>query len=111
MSRDTTRYPKIELLIFANCPLADAARASLMQALAELSIATYDEIDLLDPTTPDELRGWGSPTILVDGEDASGAPKGASIGCRVYQEPGRVPSPATIVAAIRSWSRTPLAAA
>jgi hypothetical protein len=41
MSRDTTRYPKIELLIFANCPLADAARASLMQALAELSSATY----------------------------------------------------------------------
>ncbi len=101
MSRSTAPHPKIELLVFANCPLADAARASLKQALAELSITAYEEIDILDPATPDELRGWGSPTILVGGKDVTGAPKGDGVGCRVYQEPGRVPSLATIVASIR----------
>jgi hypothetical protein len=107
MSRSTAPHPKIQLLVFPNCPLAAAARASLKQALDELSIAAHEEIDILDPATPDELRGWGSPTILVDGEDVSGAPKGDSVGCRVYQEPGRVPSPATIVAGIRRKRDTP----
>ena len=92
--------PTVQLLVFKNCPLADAARASLRKALAELSNAGYTEVDILDPATPEELRGWGSPTILVDGVDVSGAPKGDSVGCRVYQGPDRVPSPATIVASI-----------
>jgi hypothetical protein len=101
MPRSIADRPTIQLLTFKHCPLADAARASLQQALAQLSIADYDEIDILVPATAPELRGWGSPTILVDGEDVSGSTKGDSIACRVYEAPGRVPSPATIVACIR----------
>ena len=41
------------------------------------------ELDVTAPTTPEHLRHWGSPTILVDGTDvAHGSPTGAS--CRVY---------------------------
>ena len=93
--------PTVQLLVFKNCPLADAARSSLQKALAEVSIAGYEEIDILDPATPEELRGWGSPTILVGGEDVSSAPKGDSVACRVYAGPDRVPSPATIVASLK----------
>jgi hypothetical protein len=92
--------PAVQLLVFSGCPLADAARESLEKALAELQIAGYAEIDLLDPATPAELRAWGSPTILVDGEDVSGGRPGDNIGCRVYEGPERVPTAATIVASI-----------
>jgi hypothetical protein len=59
------------------------------KALAELEIKSFDDIDILDPATPEQLRGWGSATILVDSEDVSGAPKGNSVGGRVYLEPDR----------------------
>jgi hypothetical protein len=92
--------PTVQLLVFSGCPLAGAARESLRKALAELRITSYSEVDLLDPATPAELRTWGSPTILVDGEDVTGGRPGDGIGCRVYQGPDRVPAAATIVASI-----------
>ena len=92
--------PIVQLLVFKDCPLAAAARESLKKALADLAIGPYQEIDILDPATPGDLKGWGSPTILVDGEDVTGGSKGDSVGCRVYSGPDRVPSPAAIVAGI-----------
>lgn len=88
--------PNIQFLAFEGCPLADAAREALEQALRTVGLQ-YDEVDLLDPKTPDDLRGWGSPTILINGRDVTGAPKGNSIGCRVYRGPGKVPDAKTIV--------------
>jgi hypothetical protein len=100
LRKPSRKKPTIQLLVFSGCPLANAARASLGQALAELQIAGYVEVDLLDPATPAELRAWGSPTILVDGEDVTGGRPGDGIGCRVYEGPDRVPAAATIVASI-----------
>lgn len=97
--------PTIQLLVFKGCPLAAAARQSLQQALDELRLPTFEEIDILDAATPDELRGWGSPTILIDGEDVSGNPKGNSVSCRVYDEPNGVPTSKTIGAYIASKLR------
>jgi hypothetical protein len=97
--------PAIQLLIFDGCPLAAAARESLEKALAELQIRGYEEIDILDPATPQDLRGWGSPTILVNGEDVTGGSKGNNAGCRVYSGPDRVPSASTIMAGISRHSR------
>jgi mercuric ion transport protein len=96
--------PTIQLLVFEGCPLAAAARQSLRQALDELDLPTFEEIDILDAAVPEELRAWGSPTILIDGEDVSGSPKGNSVACRVYAEPNGVPTPATIAACIRAKS-------
>jgi mercuric ion transport protein len=97
--------PTIQLLVFKGCPLAAAARESLRQALDGLELPTFEEIDILDASTPEELRGWGSPTILIDGEDVSGNPKGNSVACRVYAEPNGVPTPKTIAACIVSKLR------
>jgi mercuric ion transport protein len=98
------RARRIQLLVFEGCPLADAARRSLESALAQIDAAEYEEIDLLAPDTPEDLRRWGSPTILVDGKDVAGAPQGQGIGCRVYASPEGVPSPESIAASIlEAW--------
>lgn len=94
-------YPRIQLLVFDGCPLAAAARSSLQAALELLGLREFEEIDLLDPATPDELRGWGSPTILVDGEDLTGNAKGDAVSCRVYDDETGVPGPETIARQIR----------
>ena len=65
--------PTIQLLSFKGCPLGlRRPRVELKEALAELGIPNYQEIDILDPATPEDLRRWASPTILVDGMDVSG---------------------------------------
>jgi mercuric ion transport protein len=94
------RVPRIQLLVFEGCSHADAARRSLERALAQVDAAGYEEIDLLAPDTPEDLRRWGSPTILVDGKDVAGALRGHAIACRVYAGPDGVPSPDSIVASI-----------
>jgi len=92
---------RIQLLTFEGCPLADAARVGLEAALADCGIKDYEEIDILDPETPVELRGWGSPTILVDGVDITGQPKGNSVSCRVYPGPAGVPDKSEIIAGLK----------
>lgn len=98
--------PKIQLLVFEGCPLADAARTSLQEALSIVGLQRYEEVDILKPDTADELRAWGSPTVLVNGQDATGGAKGDSVGCRVYSGPGRVLDAQTIVDHIRK-ARSP----
>jgi hypothetical protein len=84
-------------LIFDGCPLANAAREELVAALEHCRVSDYEEIDILAQETPEELRGWGSPTILVDGVDITGEPKGDSVSCRVYPGSKGVPDRAIIV--------------
>ena len=93
---------QVQLLAFDGCPLAAPARANLEKALADCGMRDYQDIDILDPATPDDLPGWGSPTILVDGVDVTGQPKGDSVSCRVYPGSDRVPDPASIVTSIES---------
>ncbi len=92
----------VQFLAFEGCPLAAPARANLEKALADCGMSGYEDIDILDPGTPDDLPGWGSPTILVNGVDVSGQPKGDSVSCRVYPGSDRVPSSTTIAASFRS---------
>lgn len=76
---------KIQLLYFEGCPNLEPARAALRDAMVAEQIAQeVEEIDVQSPTTPEELRGWGSPTILVDGKDISGAERTAAAACRLY---------------------------
>jgi len=98
-------YPRIQLLVFDGCPLADAARSSLQTALESLGLSEFEEIDLLDPATPEQLRGWGSPTILIGEEDLTGNEKGNAVGCRVYDGQTGVPDPEFIAQQIRRVER------
>ncbi len=92
----------VQFLTFDGCPLAATARANLEKALADCGMSGYEEIDILDPAVSEDLPGWGSPTILVNGADITGQPKGNSISCRVYSGTERVPETASIVASIES---------
>jgi len=88
--------PRIQFLAFNGCPLAEPARKALDEAMGSLNLSGYEVIDILDPETPEELKKWGSPTILVNGQDVTGGEQGDSIGCRVYSGPDRVPEASAI---------------
>jgi hypothetical protein len=93
----------IQLLYFPGCPHIEATRKALRDVLAELTEYPDEvlEVDVTARETPEHLRGWGSPTILIDGVDIEGAsPNGAS--CRVYRssDGGGAPSGALIRAGL-----------
>lgn len=98
---------KVELIYDADCPNVDDARANLRRAFDELGIGgQWQEWDRADPAAPDYVRGYGSPTVLVDGRDVAGHVAGDSVrGCRVYgTASGRragVPPVEMIVGALR----------
>lgn len=91
---------KVQFLAFDGCPLTGTARQALEQALAKCEIEDYEEVDILHPSVSNERRDWGSPTILINGTDVSGRPKGDGVGCRINPGADRVPSPASLVAYI-----------
>ena len=75
---------KIQLLTFPGCPNADSAREALRRVLIASGLRPrFEEVDVSASNTPERLRAWGSPTILVGGRDLAGAaPTGP--GCRLY---------------------------
>ena len=79
---------QVQLLSFPGCPHADGARRALRRALAAAGLPQgFEDVDVTAVGTPDALRRWGSPTILVDGRDIAGdAPAGPS--CRIYRAGG-----------------------
>jgi len=95
----------IQFLAFSDCPLAEPARENLTAAVNTFDNLTFDEIDILAPDCPESLRGWGSPTILINGADVTGEPKGASVCCRVYSTPSRVPEVQSIIDQINEASQ------
>lgn len=98
---DVVGAPRIQFLAFDGCPLASAARRALDEAIASLGLGCYEIIDILDPETPEELKKWGSPTILVNGNDVTGGKPGDSVGCRVYAGSSKVPDTRTIIECIQ----------
>lgn len=95
----------IKFLVFDGCPLAEPARENLKEALTICEIEAFEEIDILDSTAPEELRGWGSPTILVNGQDIIGHTKGGGVSCRIYDMPDGVPDVQSIVTSIKNKSQ------
>ena len=91
----------IQLLVFEGCPLAEPARENLTKALKTCGIETFEEIDILDSASPEHFRDWGSPTILINGQDITGHPKGGGVSCRVYDTPEGVPDVQSIVTVLQ----------
>ena len=78
---------RIHLLHFEGCPNVDAARAALREALAAEGLdARVEEIDVEGAGAPEWARGWGSPTILIDGQDVMGQTQSGSSCCRLYAD-------------------------
>lgn len=97
---------KIQLLHFQGCPNVDAARSALVDALAAEKLdASIEEVDVEAADAPAWSRGWGSPTILIDGKDVAGQERSDSSSCRLYA--GGAPSVAAIRARIAD-ARSPV---
>lgn len=100
---------RVQLLSFPGCPNVEAARDVLCRALAQAGLPLqFEEVDVSAPGVPDALRGWGSPSVLINGRDVAGAePTGVS--CRRYDTPeegqGGVPSSDLILYALNHARR------
>jgi len=77
----------VVLLYDPDCPNVAACRSKLREAFAAAGeTPLWREVDRTAQNTPRELKGFGSPTILIDGHDVGNEEanhKGAS--CRLYR--------------------------
>lgn len=96
----------VDLVYDSDCPNVVLARSNLMRAFSKAGIAArWQEHRIGDPASEARVRGFGSPTILVDGRDVVGAEPGAELCCRVYAAGDATegaPSVADIAAALSS---------
>lgn len=77
--------PKIEFIYDRNCPNIEDARTQLRRALEQSGLAPdWQEWERSDPTSPAYTRLYGSPTVLVAGEDINGEPPSGDPSCRIY---------------------------
>lgn len=75
----------VDFVYDENCPNVKAARANLIRAFARIGLpARWTEHQIGAPEAPLRVRGFGSPTVLVDGEDVGGLAAGAEECCRLY---------------------------
>ena len=97
---------RIQLLTHPGCASASATRERLVRLLAlARADAGIEEVDVTAANAPEHLRGWGSPTVLIDGEDVGGEKSPGGSCCRLYRNAdgrlGGVPSEALIAAMLR----------
>jgi len=97
IAMDTQADQSIEFLYFDGCPNTPQLREYLEAALDQ-SNGSFTAIDLTKLPETDIRRGYGSPTILVDGRDLFDMPEpnAPTMNCRIY--PGGLPKTDTLIA-------------
>ena len=76
--------PTVELIYDRQCPSVPEARAHLLSAFVQAGLTPkWSEYQIGDADVPEHARGYGSPTVLIDGRDVSGAVASAEMSCRV----------------------------
>jgi mercuric ion transport protein len=102
----------VELIYDADCPNVAATRSLLIKAFARTGVsARWREWERSAPDSPEYAKSYGSPTILIDGEDVAGTGPVAGAGaCRVYADAqgslSRTPSLEIVCAALLRASST-----
>ena len=76
----------VELIYDSDCPNVAAARSVLIKAFTRTGIsARWKEWERSSPEIPPHVQGYGSPTILVNGEDLAPLPAlPGTRACRLY---------------------------
>lgn len=75
---------QIDLVFFTGCPHAEAARARLRAALVAAGLPeTWTEWDTGSANTLERVRGFASPTVLIDGVDVERKSPMSGSGCAV----------------------------
>jgi len=80
--------PNIDLVYDESCPNVGEARTNLIRALGSAGRAIrWSEGSSDSDDAPRHTRGYGSPTVLVDGKDVAGAePVTGMSCCRLYSD-------------------------
>ncbi|MDZ7736725.1 MAG: hypothetical protein U5P41_11975 [Gammaproteobacteria bacterium] len=96
--------PKVELIYDRDCPNVGPARGQLLRAFAEAGgmPARWREWRRDDPDSPDYVRHYGSPTVLIDGRDIQPVEAGGD-NCRIYALPGGGHGPVPAAATWTGW--------
>lgn len=78
----------VELIYDSDCPNVEEMRVRLKLALARVGLeAQWQEWERSDDKSPDYVRRYGSPTVLIGGKDVAGAfPESGAKCCRVYSD-------------------------
>lgn len=72
----TNKAITIEFLGTDSCPNSPIMEKNLQEAMAEKGLAaTYNFIDIKKLPESDYRRGYGTPTVLVNGMEIFGAPR------------------------------------
>ena len=78
-----THDPSVELIYFTGCPHVESARTNLRAALSAKGLPTeWREWNQTDAGAPARVMQYGSPTVLVDDKDVTGAEPVAAMSCR-----------------------------
>ncbi|MEO6954029.1 MAG: MerC family mercury resistance protein [Polyangia bacterium] len=87
----------VDFVYASDCPNVSLARANMLLAFARAGMKPqWREHRIGDPEAPAHTRGYGSPTILVDGHDVARQPPSSENCCRVYADAtGWIHAPAT----------------
>jgi len=76
----------VELIYDSDCPNVADARVQLMRAFAYLGLTpSWKEWDRNSKESPAYAKGYGSPTILIDGKDCVGLAPSDANSCRIYE--------------------------
>jgi hypothetical protein len=108
--------PRVELIYDMDCPNVRHAREALLKGFSEAGLMpSWTEWDRKSPGSPAYVRGYGSPTILVEGRDVGGvAPGNGESNCRLYRDDSGsfqgAPSVEQVAEALRAENRQPLRA-
>ena len=87
-ARVNSHLPVVELIYFKGCPNVESARANLRTALSEKGLTPeWREWDQTDDSAPARVKQYGSPTVLVDDEDVTGAESVAAMACTASGAP------------------------
>jgi hypothetical protein len=63
----------VDLVYDPDCPNVSLARTNLMRAFSRAGMQPqWSEHRIGDRNAPERVRGYGSPTVLVDGRDVAG---------------------------------------
>lgn len=81
--------PTVDFIYDKDCPNVETARANLMRAFSRAEVpAHWQEHQIGSADAPAHVKGFGSPTILVDRVDVDGLDAGVETCCRIYKGGG-----------------------
>jgi hypothetical protein len=101
----------VELIYDTDCPNVNETRSHLVRAFTEAGLTPrWQEWNRSAPDSPAYARAYGSPTILINGQDVAGASTSAAgDSCRVYPTSGGhlrgIPSVEAITSALLTAKR------